>query len=146
MIEHEITIHKLTHFGLPEIQSLNRDLKKHREDGPAVREWKNNGILAREFYYLNGLKHREGDLPAVRYWHDNGNFWMEDFWLHGTFHRGQNLPARRVWDFKGKFIFEEYRVKGGLHRDNGPAERRWDYDRHFWETSYFINGFKYDPT
>jgi antitoxin component YwqK of YwqJK toxin-antitoxin module len=84
MIQHEITINKRDYRENHTLKTVNRDLKKHRETGPAWREWYPNGVLDREMRYLNGLKHRE-DGPACRWWHENGNLSDKKYWLKGRY-------------------------------------------------------------
>jgi hypothetical protein len=116
MIQHEITIYKCfiaNHF----LFTLNRDLKTHREDGPAKRFWNHYGIIAGEFYLRNGYNHRE-DGPAI---------------------------VRRFLD--GTVCTEEYRLNGKRHREGDlPALVRRRQDGTLESESYYLDGVEYDPT
>jgi antitoxin component YwqK of YwqJK toxin-antitoxin module len=93
MIQHEITIYtcEAEEFFL---ETLDRDLKKHRESGlPAFRSWHENGNLWEEIYYLHGLKHREGGLPEIRNWGIDGNHFSEYYYRNGRLYCKGDLPA-----------------------------------------------------
>jgi antitoxin component YwqK of YwqJK toxin-antitoxin module len=59
--------------------------KKHREDGPAVQYWYENGQKESEYWYLNGKLHRE-DGPALQfekcqYWFLNDIRYSRKEWI-----------------------------------------------------------------
>lgn len=64
-----------------------------------------------QFWYKNGLLHRDNDLPAV-IGHDGTQMWYQD----GRQHRGDDKPA--IVRFNGSRL---WLVNGQQHRDNGPA-------------------------
>jgi hypothetical protein len=87
MIKHEITI---SNFN-PNLYTLNRDLKKHREgDLPAQRVWNQDRLLGEVTYYLNGNEHREEDISSFR-WTWGMSYIRAVCSLNGNFHC--------AWDF-----------------------------------------------
>ena len=59
----------------------NEDGELHRIDGPAAREWYDDGQLEREVWYINGTPHRL-DGPAVRYWYDDGQLASKSWYIN----------------------------------------------------------------
>ena len=88
--------------------------KKHREDGPAVTGWYEDGEKYCELYFINDKYHRE-DGPAFQYWHENGTQATELYLINGIYHR-EDGPAKIFW------------------YENGIKE----------EKNYFINNNEYD--
>ena len=125
------------------IEAWYVDGKAHREDGPAVfmitgiKEWWVGDKLHRldgpaielpngnEYWYKDGLKHRDGDLPAISIEHGQKLCWLQN----GKLHR-ENNPA--VLFFDGH---QEWWLEGLKHRTNGPAIIYSDGRQEWW-----ING------
>jgi len=68
--------------GLPFMESYKLNDKEHREDGPAVIYYGEDGQITEEYYGLNGLLHRE-DGPAVIWYNKDGKIEKEDYYLNG---------------------------------------------------------------
>ena len=58
------------------------DFYYHRDDGPAVIRYHNNGIPKAEVYYYNNIKHRQ-DGPAVIRYGKNGETFDKEYWIDG---------------------------------------------------------------
>jgi len=54
----------------------------HREDGPAVTEWYEDGMKWYDRWFLNDKLHRE-DGPAEEIWWENGEKILEKYYLNG---------------------------------------------------------------
>lgn len=62
----------------------------HRQNGPAIIEWRPNGMKRREEYYNNGERHRR-DGPAIICYNRYGDQIYEEYWFHGKkYKREQN--------------------------------------------------------
>lgn len=61
---------------------LNNKFEIHRENLPAAIGFYNNGNIEREEYYMNDLLHRE-DGPAIKLYEQNGFLYFEDFYIKG---------------------------------------------------------------
>jgi len=46
---------------------------------------------------LNNKIHRE-DGPAVQGWHENGQKWYESWWLNGEYHRENGIAYQMWWE------------------------------------------------
>lgn len=98
--------------------------KMHREDGPCLVVWYNNGRKKYEEWRKNGDLHREefGDKagPAFTYWDENGNKEYKTWYQDGKFHR-ENGPAIIDYCYNGKTnvaINEEWFLNGMCDRRN----------------------------
>lgn len=100
---------------------VDKNGKRHREDGPAV-IWPNG----EEIWYIHGKMHRE-DGPAYIN-KSNG----ETAWYYEGKHHRKNGPAI-IWNNGTKFWF----LHGKRHREDGPA-KEWSSGR----KEYWINGKK----
>jgi len=56
--------------------------KRHREDGPAVIYYYENGNIKIEYYYINGNSHRENG-PADIWYYENGSIKCEYYFING---------------------------------------------------------------
>ena len=90
------------------IKYLNKDGKRHREDGPAIIY--SNG---RKEWYINGKLHRE-DGPAIIY--SNGR---KDWYINGKLHRTDG-PAR-IWANGIK----EWWINGKYYGDGDKPPQEW---------------------
>jgi antitoxin component YwqK of YwqJK toxin-antitoxin module len=61
-------------------------------------EYKN--ICGNQYWYKNGLKHRENDLPAIIY-NDGTQIWYQN----GKLHRENNMPAV-IWPDGTQFYYK----------------------------------------
>jgi hypothetical protein len=68
---------------------LNKDNRFHRESGPAVIYFYENGNIKYEGYYLNGKQHRE-DGPALIQYNHNRNIICEEYHLNNIEYSKQN--------------------------------------------------------
>jgi hypothetical protein len=85
-----------------------------------------------QYWYKNGVIHRDHDLPAVIY--SNGSqYWYQN----GLIHRDNDLPA---------IIFvsgtEHWYQNGLLHRDNDLPAMVYSNGHQQW----YLNGFRYLPS
>lgn len=80
----------------------------HNLEGPAFREWHNNGQLSKICYYVHGTKHR-ADGPAVVLYHENGEKYQEEYWVNGVLHKVDG-PAIIKWDTDGQQYYRGYWV------------------------------------
>jgi hypothetical protein len=89
------------------------DDKCHRDGGPAVIDYNDDGSVAREEWFCNGKCHRDGG-PAVIDYNDDGSVAREEWFCNGKWHRdggpavigynGDGSVAREWWYSDGKFI------------------------------------------
>ena len=87
--------------------------KQHREDGPAVEEWYENGQKSLESYVINNNFHRE-DGPAIIEWYENGQKIREAYYINDKRHR-EDGPAIQKWFENGKIEHEAYYIKGYIY-------------------------------
>ena len=88
----------------------NDNVKLHREDGPAITRWYNNGQMQTKEYYINGKLHRK-DGPGYIYWFENGQIQTEEYYINNKFHR-ENGPATIYYNENGQIKYEEYFING----------------------------------
>ena len=84
--------------------------KLHNPNGPAIKEYHDNGQLAYEEYYINNLRHNPNG-PAFRSWFDSGNISFESYWINGERHRTDG-PAIKEWYNTGRVSSTEYWLNG----------------------------------
>ena len=94
-------------------------------------------------YYLGDKLHRN-DGPAVIFYHDNGSIEREIYYFVGEYHR-INGPAVIDYFENGNFIEKNYFYYGKLHRDNGPALLYYDEDSSCILEMFYFNGIEFDP-
>ncbi len=82
-----------------------------------------------QFWYKNGLQHRDGDSPAVIL-NDGSQLWYKN----GKKHRDNDLPAE-IWDGGT----QEWYKNGLCHRDGDLPASIWDDETQFW----YKNGLLY---
>ena len=93
----------------------------HRDnDLPAPIGYYENGEIAYENWYLDGLPHRENDQPAFKVYWESGEIEREKWYLNGELHREDNQPAVIVYDESGEIVSEEWHLDGELIKEN-PA-------------------------
>jgi hypothetical protein len=61
----------------------NNTFELHREVGPAYIICYPNGIIEREYFYLEGKLHREEGSALIAYYPDGSIYW-EDFYINGN--------------------------------------------------------------
>lgn len=93
------------------------DNKKHREDGPAIIIYKDNKI-SEEYWYINGIRHRV-DGPAYRYFYNNEILGNETWYMNNLRHRLDG-PANVSFFKNGKIQNETWYVNNMQHRVDGP--------------------------
>lgn len=151
------------------------DVSRHYKDGKLndYIDEKGNYIPAikgtnTEYYYSNGLLHREGNRPAYTIKDDNGesiqyslygyghneinkpsyiskdaegNVRSESYEHYGLFHRDGNLPSQWYKDENGIVRNEAYHVNGLLHRDEDlPSVIKRDKNGNVTNEQYTVNG------
>lgn len=68
-----------------------------------VREYNDHGHLIKEEYYLNEKRHKE-DGPAVQCWNDDGQLKYQGYWLNGTPISKDDFLARQKQSCHGKIV------------------------------------------
>lgn len=96
---------------------------RHREHGPAEREWDaKTGNLTLERYFLLGRPCRKDGPSTIEYDPVTQAVSGETWEFYGSLHREGNLPAFWQKDPKtGVVYIEEYWDGGVEHREHGPA-------------------------
>jgi len=115
----------IEHYHLHGTEFFMKNLKKHREDGPAIIN------ESGEEWWIDGMRHRD-DGPAIcmrngsKIWYQNNKYHREDgpavdlsnglkeWWIEGKRHRLDG-PAYEFGYLK------EWWVDNKLHRVDGPA-------------------------
>lgn len=111
-----------------------KDGQLHRDDGPALREWKYNGDILNISYYCEGLRHRDpNDGPAEEWWHDNDNseqLYQRGFYWKGLLHRDPtDGPALEEWFDDGKLRKKAYVYNGKFH---SPQKEDGSFEPGYW--------------
>ena len=112
--------------------------KLHREDGPAITQYYENGNKKYDKYFIEGKLHRE-DGPAITQYYENGNKKYDKYFIEGKLHR-EDGPAIICYRENGSKEYEEYYKTGERHRIDGPSRE------YFYENGnkicevYYMNG------
>lgn len=122
------------------ITYINKEELIHRDDGPAVIEYHDDGeTIKREEYYKNDKLHRE-DGPALIEWRLNKVIRYVEFYYNGKLHN-LNGPARLVYDDNSNLSSESWYENGINHRDGGKASNRYyDKNGNLQKEIYKVNG------
>lgn len=98
--------------------NLNYEL--HREDGPALLEFKeSDGTLMKEYWYINGKLHNETGPAYGEYYKDQT---IEKWYLNNINYR-VNGPSTVITKPNNELIMELYSDENGKrHREDGPAK------------------------
>ena len=100
-----------------------------------------DGRLRSEYWTKYNYYHRE-DGPAVILYHENGNIECEEWWYYGKPHR-KNGPAITYYYENGNVKAERWYQRGhGVHREDGPAYIVYDEDGNIIKKEYEIDGKK----
>lgn len=107
--------------GQPKSIEWKRGDTLHREDGPAVIRYAENGAVLEELWYVKGELHRE-DGPAVISRNESGTQERLEWFVAGKRHRLDG-PAFVVRDMTnaGTKYEERWYVNGYLHREGSAA-------------------------
>jgi hypothetical protein len=103
----------------------NRELHRPEDEGPAVTElFENSGEVSAVEFYWEGKLHRE-DGPAIIHYHEDGGVWHEWYYRHGLLHRDpKEGPAEIQRDQLNADIAidEKYCLFGKYYRrpEDGP--------------------------
>lgn len=120
----------------------------HCVDGPAVKVFFQNGLLAQRIYREDGELHRE-DGPALEafvYVRDERVTLSEEYWIRGRRHR-QDGPAVIHWYHHNMQVMRRsYYVNGMQHRTDGPARESYFEDGQIESEEYYENGKYLEPT
>jgi antitoxin component YwqK of YwqJK toxin-antitoxin module len=111
-------------------------LTLHREDGPAVLNWYENGNVMREHYCIEGKLHRE-DGPAQRYYYEDGSIKWEAWCVNGQIHRLDG-PAFILYREDRSVEKEEYFVNDKFHRIDGPARIWYKEDESIMKVEFWL--------
>ena len=98
----------------------NKNGKLHREYGPAIIGFDENGKIIMEKWYNNGELHRK-DGPAYIEYDENGKMYFETWYNYGKLHR-KDGPAYIEYDENGEIVYEKWYINNVLHREDGPAK------------------------
>ena len=77
-----------------------------------------NGSVQSEFFYKDGLSHREGDRPSEIHYRTNGSVQCEFFYKEGQIHREGNRPADIHYEIDGSVQCEFFYKEGLLYAPN----------------------------
>lgn len=119
----------------------------HRENGPALVRFYNNGNIYDEHYYLNGVRHRE-DGPAYIYYSGNDKIYLVYYYLKGIkytkdeFDRRVNM-AKYECHTENEIldIYEYDKIPWErLHRKNEPALITYLKNGKIKYEEYYLNG------
>ena len=91
-------------LNLEERNNFNKGIY-HRDDGPAVSCYHEDGSVEREFYYINNKWHRT-DGPAQVWYYKTGSVSSEHYYINNKRHRIDG-PAS-IWYRKDKCIEREF--------------------------------------
>lgn len=118
------------YYGGGETQSEKwyKDDCFHREDGPAVIWYRENGNKSKEFWYRDGKFHRDGDEPAVVHYYENGNMKKARWMTNGV----EDKEEVDYWS-------------DGTVKPPGEDERLERIDRKYEREARFLNSRKYMP-
>jgi len=64
------------------------NLTYHREDGPALIKYYDNGNIEYEEYWINNIRHRL-DGPAYIEYDETGKAKYQDYYINGKFHTNE---------------------------------------------------------
>lgn len=112
------------------------------EDGTRVTTMTNkaSGRLKRVWYVLDGENHRE-DGPALVIYREDGSVASESYFVHGCPFRADGGPTEVKWQPNGYrkecFMLPQQRA-GLLHRPNGPSEVIYDPKGEVTEERYLV--------
>jgi len=122
--------------GKVAIECYYNNGQKHRENGPAVIIYNNDGGVNISHYYLRGVRHRE-DGPAIIVQNKQGRITREVYMTKGRRQRAGG-PAVINYDKNGNVLREEYRKNEMLHREDGPAVI--EYEKKDVREQYWFEG------
>lgn len=105
-------------------QEWYKDGNRHREDGPAVIEYREDGRIREEEWWFSDRLHRAGagpeDGPAVIVYREDGSVKQRTWYHHGRLHRAGG-PAEILYGEDGTVKKERWYLYGRRHREDGPA-------------------------
>ena len=111
---------------------------KHRENRPAwIRYYEDGSILDWEEWYKNDKLHREDGPAEIRY-HDDGSIVEEGWYKNGQQHR-EDGPARIRYFLNGSIEEEVWYKNGKWHREDGPAVIQYDEDGSIYVETWYKN-------
>jgi len=86
-----------TTVGIIETDDNNDKYKYvlHREDGPAIIRYNEDGSIYYEFWYINGVRHRE-DGPTYIGYRADGSIAYEEWYWCGLQHRHDYTKAASI--------------------------------------------------
>lgn len=109
------------------------DGRKHRENGPAYIEIKEN--KKKECWYWGGKLHRKNEPAIIKV---EGTVIRELNWYeHGKLNRLDG-PALLLYDENGNFVEAHWLNNGTLHREDGPAFIYVDHN--IRQECWYLNG------
>ena len=91
----------------------------HREDGPALLQYRKNGRIKEESWLFEEEYHRE-DGPALIFYHKNGQIKQEIWYIHNMAGRKDN-PAAISYFKTGKIKQEIWYENNVVHKIHGSA-------------------------
>lgn len=111
----------------------------HREDGPAIIRYNENGKVEEEEWYLNDKSFRRDGGPVLIRYHENGKI-EEEVWLskNGKYNRGDDLPASINYREDGTLYLRKWYKNDQFHRRNGPAMIEYDENEKVIEERWYL--------
>jgi len=113
--------------------------KRHREDGPAVVWYNEDGSIDEERYYLDDKLHREGGAAAITYF-ENGNVSEEIYCINNENHREDGPAHIFYYMIVGEKRTEYWHLENLRHREDDAAVIWYDRNGKITKKFYYING------
>lgn len=127
----------------------HRDSNSYGGNGPAIIRYTKNGkSILSEYWYQNGLCHRDDGLPAcTRYSNDGKEIISHEWMVRGEYERAEDMPTCIKYDeTTGRTTLVIWKIDLGIiHRDpnKGPALMRYNYEGLLKEMKYYIHGTEF---
>ena len=107
-------------------------------NNPFLTYYPNGQIESEQWMDCSGRLHRE-DGPSIQEWFENGQIKSKGWVLDGRLHR-EDGPAFQEWWFNGQLLNESWYYKGERYRPDGPANVGWYEDGVVGYEDWYNNG------
>ena len=119
------------------------DKKHHEHEAAQWGIWNSTGHITEEKWYINGCHHRD-DGPAIIAYYEDGSLRVMEWWHDGMMHRDDG-PGYISYYEDGQLEYEVYYYNAKLHRIGGPAWCAWDENGVLIEEKWFIDNDEIEP-
>lgn len=92
----------------------------HNENGPALQVFHDNGELALQCFFENGVLHNNHGTPALVEYDNSGRVLRKEYYVHGARYRNLD-PAIVTWNYTMNTMTEYWYKNNTLHSDFDPA-------------------------